>query len=521
MNVLGSYLSIFRRRLWLILGVTAVVAPLAYLAMTAGSESYRSRAVIAVDTGNVADALLRQQRPYEDPERRIATEVQVIEGRVVAEWAAALLREHGWEESTEALGDRVEAAPVEFSNAVEVIGSDADPQRARLLTEAFVTSYLRYRQQSERADLERLEQDLQQRLTVAEGALAAMDAQTDPDTPGTESSVRDAALARYDTVADWLEQVRLRLSVDTSRAELISPPSSPGAPVDVISPALAAVVAGLGALLLAFGIAFLVEVVRDAVRTPAEAESLIPAPVLVEMPRTGRDPSDLLPALKDPNDRLSAAARGLRVRLEAMGGKAMGGDVSLRRILVAGSPGDAEDALIVGAALAAAFGRTDMRTLLVADPVDSPVPGLDGRTEAGHDMAVAGGPSARPTEIAGLWWAPATSRPDGSAGLLDAFSPRPALDALAASFDTVVIVEPHTSELAETVAMGSMTDAVVVLCALGRTSAKRLESLVVALQHAGAHVAGMVLISAGRERRPRRSAGAEEHARAPVSGTAT
>jgi capsular polysaccharide biosynthesis protein len=481
--VLAYYFSILRRRAWLVVILTALLVPAIFVALTAGPTTYTSQAVIQVGSGSVTDGVITDGRSYEDPERRIATELEIFTGRTVAEQAAERLRAQGWNAEVGELMESVVATPRGGASAIEVIGTDSDPVRAQQLTAAFVNAYMDYRREAKRAEAERVQADLRTRLAAAG---AAQDSQ-----------------ARYDTLAEWLEGVTLRLSVDTSGLELISPPSLPEEPTSAVSPAVAAVASLLGALAVGCGIALALDLARDSIRNREEAEILLPTPALVEMPRVRGDGETWLGALCDPGDPTSSAARGLRLRL----GSALtsGRDV---RLMVAGADDDGRDTLTVATALAATYGRSASLVLLVADPLEGTAfETLATPAREGSVVAVEVAPEARPTALPGVWQVPASTAADGTPGVLDVHDPARALESYAEAFDVVVIAIPPRADEAEAVAVGQLVQTAVVVGAIGRTPTRRLRRLVTALQGSGASVSGLALTTpakrgAGRPVRP-------------------
>lgn len=490
--MLAYYLSILRRRAWLVALETAVLVPALFFALTAGPALYTSQAVIQVGSGSVTDGVITDGRSFEEPERRIATELEILTGRAVADQATARLRAQGWTNDIDDIRAAVTASPRGGASALEVVGTDTDPLRAQQLTTAFVDAYMDYRREQFRAEAERVQADLRARLAAAG---AARDSQS-----------------RYDTLAEWLEGVTLRLKVDTSGLRLISPPSLSEEPERAVSVPVAAVASLFGALVLGCGLALALDLLRDSVRSREEADALLPAPTLVEVPRVRGDRDAWLASLSDPTDPTSAAARGLRLRLAGTL-TADGGSV-----LVVGLPSDARDTLTVASALAAACSRSASLALLVADPL--PDTTFESPTVPPHNGSVVtteGAPDARPTALPGVWQVPATTTADGTPGVLDTHEPAQALESYRQAFDVVVVAMPRSADEGEAVAVGQLVDATVVVGALGRTPMKRLRRLVTALLAGGVGVNGLALTAPRRRSGQRRLARPLSHSeRVPV-----
>lgn len=478
--MLGSYTSVLLRRAGLIVLLTALLAPLAFLLLTAGARTYESTAVVQTGSG-LAAGVVGLDTPYEEPERRLATEIELFESDAVAERARQLLQEEGWTEFPQQLGENVSVSPRGVSNLLDVSGTDTDPERARQLTDAFVTAYVSFRQEVQRDTLEALVEDLEAQREVAEEELAAFDASDDL----TQAAERERARAQsaYESLTSRVEAARLRLSVDTSGVALLSP-ASPAEPVEALGTAAAAALSLLGALMVACGMAFLLDLARDPVRTREEARALVPVAPLGELPRTRGARRGSMAALTDPSGPAAAGARTVRLRLEQLLG------TTPRTLAVTAVPSDASDAVMVAASLAAEWGRTGLRVALVADPDHGLVELLNVPSAPQDQADTDAGPvhHGTATSLRGVRLLPRTTGTDGQAGWLDRGSPT----AASGTFDVTILVNAGSGGM-DTVADSSVTDATVVVCAVGRTPARRLESLLGTLGFYGVQVQGMVL----------------------------
>ena len=507
--MIGSYLSILRRRWWVVAALTVALAPLLYLTLVPASVTYTSQAV--VQTGSrLAEGVLGQSRPYEELESRLATELQVFHSRAVAEQAAAELEAQGLDAaSPEQLREQVEVSPRGSSSLLEITGSASTPERAQAVTNAFVSSYIDYRRQIEDERLDALAEDLQAQLEVAGEELAALDEEIAAgDDSSATARAQAAAAASYQSIVDLLDDVRLSRGVDTSGVVLLSPATLPEEPSQLLNSVLVGAVSVLAALLVACGVAFLLDLFRNPVRTRAEAHAVFHGPTLGELPRVVEtDRLAWLAALADPGDPTSLAARGLRLRLSGVAG-----GESPRTMLLTGTDKDIDEVLLVTAALAAAWGRADMRAAVVLD-FDAPESRAligDAPPEAG-DALVVDGIKTVPTPLPGVSAVPAASVVGWSPGFFDASSPVRALQALSEAFDLVLLVGAGT-ETSEALAVSHLMDVTLLVCALGRTSSRRLQRLTGGYEEQGTTVDGMVLVTSrsrwSRSRRQRRGPGA-------------
>jgi hypothetical protein len=494
--VVATYLSILRRRRWLIVAVTVLVAPLTFLALTWGQAEYESEASVLLGTDPAVESVLGQGGAFEEPERRMATELALLEGRAVAERAAEQLATEGWEASPRELSEHVEAAPRGFSRAIDIVGTDTDPARAQELTDAFVGAYVEYRQQRQLTELAALEEDLEQRLDEALQELDELDAGLEAGEP--VQATRDLTYERTQRTTTWLEQVRLLQAGAGAEVEVLSTATLPESPTGLLPLPISAALALLGALFVAGGVALLVDLARDAVRTPAEVDRLVPVPTLAQMALPSSSPDELWYVLASTRHPTMAAARTLRIQLETMEG---GG--APQRILVADGQGE-RDSLLVGGALAVASARAGRKTLLVADPPPELATVFGSEADGPSIVTHADAPQVRKAGVGGFWTAPATSvrESHGEAGLLDGFAPAAALSALQDRFEVVILVPPAGADVHELASLRPVVDRLVLVCALEETGGRSLRRLVENLNARGAVVDGLVLLHE-RDRRQR------------------
>ena len=455
--MVGSYLFVVRRRLPFILCLTAVLAPLLFLVLQSRPTQYASSAVIEVGTGTVAEQVIGQQRSYEEPERRVATQADAVTSRPVAELVAERLGAEAAGLSADDLVSRIEATPRPATDYIDVTGTGPTARSAQEITRAFSTAFLDYRRSLQRGELERLERDLVQQRRDAEIALAEL-----PAGPSA-SRDRDVLTGRIDNAVRLVEAVRLRMSIDQIGVELLSAPSLPEEPSNGISTLLAAAAALFGAVLVGIGLAFLIDLLRDGVRTRREAEAVTGAPVIasVARPRTrsGRRPSS------------SSDARALRLGLAA----ACGGVLPTRTMFVA-IPGEADGARDVAALLAQACHDGGLRAVVFTDTAgDSmPAPALT-PAPGGAALVLAGVVGVRESRQPGVWVGSAAGEGvDGA--LFDVPAPAYALEEAAREFDAVMVVADPDQGV-DPRAVHQLFDAVVVVCGLGRTPSRRLRSL--------------------------------------------
>ncbi|PPK97237.1 subunit length determinant protein [Kineococcus xinjiangensis] len=491
--MIGSYTSVLRRRARVIALLTVLLALAAFLLLTAGGRNYHSTAVIQTGS-NLAARVVGLDTPYEPTESRLATEVEFFSSDMVAERAQRALAAQGWTETAQELSERVSVSPRGVSPLLDVVGTASTPERAEQLTNAFVEAYVTQRRESQRESLQAVVSDL---LAEQEDAEAELNALDEPfgQAPAVQRD-RAAAQSWYDTVTDRIEQARLRLSVDTSGVSVLAA-AAPAEVEEGLTTRTAVPVALVAGLLGACGLVLLLDLLRDPVRTRDEAQKLLSAPMLGEVPTGRRDQPGTVAAVTDPSSPVATGARGVRLRLERL----LQGATPRTLVMVA-TPTDVSEATLVAAALASTWSRTGSRVAVVFDA------GTSARTtvealETLEDEVVPVGANLRAhaTRTPGVWVVPATRGADGEAGFLEQTSPAAALAQLHEAFDVVLLVDSRSAAL-DAAAIGHLADATVAVCALGRTPAGRLQRLGQTLGDYGAQIDGVVLTSPASQHRP-------------------
>lgn len=477
---MGTYLSILRRRLVPLLLLTAVLFSLLFAGLSTGDATYRSAAVIEVRNGSVAENLLGQGGPYIEPERRIATEIELLRSPEVAEQTSQRLTRSGGLSLTPAeVAARTDASSRRSTNYIEVSGTGTDPAEALELTEAFVATYFDYRRKLQRQELEDLQDELRESLRTAEADLA----QAPPDVADSPFSERAAALERIRSARELLEAVRLRLSLDAGGSQLLSAPALPSEPVGALSVPVVTAASLLGGFFLAAGLIFGLELLRDAVRTREEVQRLVGAPVLAEVP--GGSAESFFDLTRPVGRASREAGRLLRLRLQSQTSGDLPGSV-----LVTGTSNEAADVLDVAVLLAAACASTGQRVLVVADGA------LDLVSSVYEGIEDAAGRTA----FRSVWCLRATTDEKEGAGLFDHVAPGQALTELCEDHD-VIIGAIAGSEGVQPEAAGPFFGAVLATCALNRTRGRRLRRFVEELESVGVHVDGAVITTSTRRTR--------------------
>lgn len=485
--MLATYWSILRRRLLLIVVVSAVVGVGAYQVLTAGEDVYRSEAVVRVGTQRAADAVLGRDARFEEPDRRVANEIEIMQSPEVLERAATALGT-----SAEDIEDRLHFEQRGFSDAISIAGEGGSPADVQALVGAVVSAYIEHRDAFQRASFAPIEDELVEQISEVETEIAALNAERSglaanaPAAIGLDAA-RNSAIVRQQELADTLSTVRLALAGDLSGVEVVSAASQPEVLARAAGPQ-PYVLATLAGLLVAGAVTLAVELARNPVRTSAEAERLAAVPLLATLPAAGRRAS-VASAVTRLRPEVLRAAHGLRLNLE---GVTQPGQLP-RTLMVTGTVADAREVHAVGVALAAACGQSGLSTILVAD-LERPDALLgSGPGSSGASPSASNGTRGNVTVLDGVRWLPATTSPGHGDGPLLAGSLGAAVGSLREVCDVAIIVPAPSVDAAEVVAAGRAVDAALAVCALGRTAAGDFQHLLSVLDRRGVETAGLVL----------------------------
>jgi capsular polysaccharide biosynthesis protein len=482
-----SYLFILRRH-WLLLVVLTLLGTVLFSSLLLRRPAtYSSDATIELG-GNPAQALVTQTPNYEDPERRVATEIEILLSPPVATRAAELLDAEGWSINAAAVSQQVTAASQGTSDYIVVSGTATTAHRAQQLTKALVSSYLTYRQQLTHDELTQLQRQLEQRISAAERDLQTLSSSGGAAVPAQRRAIQ----LRLEGTTQLLETVGLQLSLGTEDVRLLSDAELPRAPAGGTSPVIVGALSVIGATILSVGLILALELLRDQVRTREEAEGLTAAPVLAALPRRtdGADgTARLAPALG-----AAGGAQTLRLRLQGLAGSDVPG-----RIIVTSLPKDAQDNVDVSVALATSCGRAGQRVLLIADLDDPTGEGWADQGDADNVVRAAGQPLVQVSGIPGVWLCRATSQA-GQNGVLDSASPTRTLDTLSASFDLVILAVSGSDGL-EVASVSHLAQFTVMVVGIGRTPGRKVKRFADALRQKTRSLTGVVVVTAEKRRR--------------------
>jgi capsular exopolysaccharide synthesis family protein len=452
---------------WPLVVVCAAAACLAgYFGSDAQTRQYQATTTIQLNEVDLGSFIFAQnlQQQGQDAQTKAATNVRLVTLPRVLEAASR------------GLGGRVSAAKLRRSMTVttetgttllDITARSADPQLAALMADQVRESFIEIRRQAS--------------LVQLNGAKAQLTAQLS-EVPESQKQTQQTRALR-----DRVQQIETLRALANGGVETDQTARVPTAPISP-NPKRDAALALVAGLLLGMGIAILRARLDDRVRDVNELSELWNLPVLGLIPEA----SDLKNAgLKLPASASLEAFALARTNLRYLH---VGGDVKTVAVTSAVAQ---EGKSTVAWNLAVAAALADSKVLLVDADLRRPVLaerlGIETRGGLAEVLAgiepleevittvripVPGGEGARIDVL------PAGMVPPSPIALLERTQAASVFDALAASYDLVVVDTPPATVVADAKVIGGYADGVVVVSRLARvrrSSVKRLRELLVDL----------------------------------------
>lgn len=502
--ILQRYLTLFWRWLWLMLLMTLLAGGAAYLVSNRMTPVYEASTTLLINQAPASSAS-PDYNAVLTAERLARTYAELLIKRPVLE---EVVRELSLPFAPSMLAERIRVRPIRDTQLIVVTVEDIDPQRAADIANHIVAVFSEQNRelQSERfaeskrslaGEIAKLQSD----IDTTQAELAALRGIDDPVRRARLEEALVQYRSSYATVLRSLEEVRLaeaQLTNSVNVVESAAPVYTPVRPRIATNTGMAAV----AGLLLAIGVALLIEYLSDRVNSAEDVATTARVGMLAAIGRIdGAEPSDKLVMLKDPFSQVAEAYQMLRVKLEIARF-----EKPLHTLLVTSSnPGEGKSTTAANLALAIArSGKrvilvdTDLRrpslhrffrhanlrgvtTALVRDPSDSLY----------NHMIAAGEEN--------LLVLPSGPVPSDPAVMVSSKKMLDLIDELKRIADVVVFDSPPILAVADAMPLAHVCDATLLVVLAGVTRTSQLRRACDQLLQAGVEPQGVVLNRVTRE----------------------
>jgi polysaccharide biosynthesis transport protein len=503
---LWRYLRIVRQRLWLLILLPVVGAMFAfYVSTSVLTPSYTASALVLVAPTSTENFLLNlPSSPDTDRTRTIATAIAILQSTPVAQKVASQFPEYHGDPT---LVPSVTGTPQGTTDVISVDVSDPSSRRSAALATAYAKAFLDQKKAQVLSDVQAASAGLQQQIAGLQKQVSAFDNQLAAAAPADRQFVqstigpsRQAVISQQSTLRQRLDALTVESSLQTGGVQLIQAaarPTTPTSPRKYFNTALA----GVGGLVLAFGIVLLMEILDDRVRSAADVVNLVP-----EIPILGAVPSvpgwgswrhrkeTRLVALSAPTSAAAEGYRSLRTALALLRSQH-----GVKSFLVTGPVGR-EGKTTTAANLAVAMAKAGDHVLLVGADLRHP------RLHEFFGLANDRGLSTVITEgialtsaiqsvagVSGLFVLTSGPAPADSSDLLSTVRGAQVLGSLKDYADVVIIDAPSVLAYNDAGALSRSVQSVLLTVTVGTTGKRKLVEAVGGLERVDAPLLRIVI----------------------------
>jgi capsular exopolysaccharide synthesis family protein len=503
---LRRYVALVWRWLWLVALGTALAAGAAYFTSKSMTPIYQANTMLLISQSKAA-VMDSSMQPSSD--RLAGTYAELLRRQPVLDEVIHRLQ---LPMTADMLAKLTAVQPVRNTQLLLLSVEDPNPARAAQIANEIPKVFIeqndnlqaqRYADSkaSLRLQLDSTEADIV-RLQESIKTLQA-DSKANPDELDRQQRNLQALQVSDANLSKSYEDLRLEEAkqLDTLLVtEQARPPSLPVRPKTMQN----TVLAGLVGLLLALGVAYLLEYLDDVFKGPDEVKKTLGLTTLGAVPAlTEREAGAQLLVLENGHSAAAEAYRVLRTNLQFSAV-----DRPLRSLLIT-SPSPSEGKSFTAANLAGALAQAGRRVILIDCDLHRPrlhhlfkLPNSVGVTSALLDEHPNIPALLQDTEAPNLKVLTSGPLPPNPAELLGTARMRAFLAELGTQADVVVVDSPPTMALSDAAVLSTQTDAVLLVVDASKTRREMAKRALESLTQVKARVAGVVL-----NRLPTRGAG--------------
>jgi non-specific protein-tyrosine kinase len=392
----------------------------------------------------------------------------------------------------------VSVTVVSDTEVLMVSYTDPDPVTAARIANGFADAYVEFRTSQALDQFQAAAGAVQERINDLQGQVSDLnrkiDAENDPTLQSSEQSQRDTLVAQLGVLQQRLVDLQAAGTALSGAAEVVQRAEAPSVP---ISPQKVrdGVLGLLAGLVLGVGFAFLRERMDDRIKSRAELERRMGAPVIAAVPRVPgwrRSEDAQLIMRRDPKNPVSEAYRTLGTNIQYMASR-----LQLRVIMVTSSMGG-EGKSTTTSNLAVVLAQSGKRVILISADLRRPrVHNFFGlRNELGLSNVLSEGSTlaqvARDPGIPNLRIVTGGFIPHDPAALLGGQRAVRFIESLRDVADFVLIDTPPVLAVADASILAPLVDGTVFVLDGEHSSRSAMVQSRDQLENAGANIVGIV-----------------------------
>lgn len=513
---LRDYINVFINRRWLLIGTTVVVVAVTLIFTFIQAPVYQSKVEILSEVSSASESVLGSyfSSALFDPDRYIQTQTEIIKTDTMAQAVeeslrlkyeeSAKLREQGEDvfipeevPSASELSSMVRVEQRERTNIFDIIVSNRDSLLARDVAQTYGEEYIANRQVAAIKQISEARREVWNRIKGVEEEIQRASEEVKQYAGGSVPTevLSEAQRAVNLWVSLYEKYITLRIAESLEQRGLeIVQAAQPG---DRISPRPArnGILAFFLGLILAVGLAFLVEYLDDTLRTREDFEKYYDTSVIGEIPRIATEslPMNRIVYFELPQHPAVEGFRTLRTNLQFLN---LEGE---NKVILFTSAGPEEGKSTVMVNLGAALSEMGKKVLLVEADLRKPV--LDKYFKVSPGRGISGVLSGtvpledalQPTGYDNLHVMVAGVKPPNPAELVASDAMRSVLEKARQSADYVLVDSPPILAASDAMALAPMVDGVIVIASYSKARRDGARRTVELLRKVGAHILGLVI----------------------------
>jgi capsular exopolysaccharide synthesis family protein len=397
--------------------------------------------------------------------------------------------------SPTSLQRRTEVTAEGQTNIITVRVQDGDPQRAAKIANTIAEEYAVWVRNFSRARIEAAAQQVEAQLEEVRDELLLMGSGS--KTSEKEKMALQIAGQDYAGLSEQFRQLKIREEMEIGPVQVVNTAAVPKEPVSP-KPVRNGVLGLVVGLIFGVGVAFVIEMLDNTVKTSDELATITGAPVLGLVPlRKGEDLD--VSVSSSATSPVAEAFRGIRNSLDFINFKH-----DIHAVLVT-SAAPSEGKSTVAASLASGLARTGTRVVLVSVDFHRPKSAtyLGGSESMGLSHVLSGqyriDQAVQVVGEDGLVVLASGKVPPNPSELLGSEQMGRLVEDLKARADWVILDGPPVLAVADTTAVSKWVDGTIMVVRSGKTGRDALTRAVDMMSGVGAKLIGAVMIGVSGE----------------------